>query len=73
MAGRFGSGLGTFFFGFLTSRLPLSLFPMPHRMPQLCNFATGAKVREPERKGRKMPDSNSEEPAAAKHFELLRR
>jgi hypothetical protein len=34
MAGRFGSGLGTFFFGFLTSRLPLSLFPMPHSMPQ---------------------------------------
>ena len=28
MAGRFGSGLGTFFFGFLTSRRRASLFPM---------------------------------------------
>jgi hypothetical protein len=44
MAGRFGSGLGTFFFGFLTSRLPLSLFPMPHSMPQFLNFATAAGV-----------------------------
>lgn len=34
IAGRFGSGLGTFFFGFFTSRLRASLFPMPHRMPQ---------------------------------------
>ena len=28
IAGRFGSGLGTFFFGFFTSRLRASLFPM---------------------------------------------
>ncbi|MGD0403391.1 MAG: hypothetical protein ABSB66_09345 [Candidatus Acidiferrales bacterium] len=40
IAGRFGSGLGTFFFGFFTSRLRASLFPMPHRMPQFYAFAT---------------------------------
>jgi hypothetical protein len=28
IAGRFGSGLGAFFFGFFTSRLRASLFPM---------------------------------------------
>jgi hypothetical protein len=47
IAGRLGSGLGTFFFGFLTSRFPLSLFPMPYSMPQFCNFATVARVRIP--------------------------
>jgi hypothetical protein len=40
IAGRFGSGLGAFFFGFFTSRLRASLFPMPHRMPQFLYFAT---------------------------------
>jgi len=34
IAGRLGSGFGGFFFGFLTSRLRASLFPMPDRMPQ---------------------------------------
>jgi hypothetical protein len=45
IAGRLGSGLGTCFFGFLTSRLPLSLFPMPDSMPQFSNFATGKSPR----------------------------
>jgi hypothetical protein len=34
IAGRLGSGFDGFFFGFLTSRLRASLFPMPDRMPQ---------------------------------------
>jgi hypothetical protein len=44
IAGRFGSGFGTFFFGFFTSRLRASLFPMPHRMPQFLDFATVSAV-----------------------------
>jgi predicted enzyme related to lactoylglutathione lyase len=48
IAGRFGSGLGTFFFGFLTSRFPLSLFPMPYSMPQFLKFATAARVHQSE-------------------------
>jgi hypothetical protein len=44
IAGRFGSGLGTFFFGFFTSRLRASLFPMPPRMPQFLDFATVSVV-----------------------------
>jgi hypothetical protein len=44
IAGRFGSGFGTFFFGFFTSRLRASLFPMPHRMPQFLDFATVSVV-----------------------------
>jgi hypothetical protein len=44
IAGRFGSGLGAFFFGFFTSRLRASLFPMPHRMPQFLYFATVSVV-----------------------------
>jgi hypothetical protein len=43
IAGRLGSGFGTFFFGFFTSRLRASLFPMPHRMPQFCAFATALR------------------------------
>jgi hypothetical protein len=44
IAGRFGSGLGAFFFGFFTSRLRASLFPMLHRMPQFLYFATVSLV-----------------------------
>jgi hypothetical protein len=44
IAGRFGSGFGAFFFGFFTSRLRASLFPMPHRMPQFLDFATVSVV-----------------------------
>jgi hypothetical protein len=44
IAGRFGSAFGTFFFGFFTSRLRASLFPMPHRMPQFLDFATVSLV-----------------------------
>jgi hypothetical protein len=44
IAGRLGSGLGTCFFGFFTSRLPLSLFPMPHRMPQFCGHGETLRI-----------------------------
>ena len=72
IAGRFGSGLGTFFFGFFTSRLRASLFPMSDRMPQFRNFATSARVCELER-NRAGLISRRHEWGAAKHFEVLRR
>ena len=36
-----GAYFGVFFFGFLASRLRLSLFPMPNSMPRVTNLLLG--------------------------------
>lgn len=66
---RLGSGFGTFFFGFFTSRLRASLFPMPNSMPQFCNFATAATLCESHQEAQCRIRSRNE-PQAPKQFNL---